>query len=63
MPYSSTNQLPKAQTDQYSGHQKSAFRKAFNSCYHEGRPESNCFRIAHSAAKRAPRARDKFGEG
>jgi cation transport regulator ChaB len=55
MPYKSTDQLPKKQTDQYSEHQKSAFRKAFNSCYDAARPESTCFKIAHGAAKGAPR--------
>lgn len=57
MPYSSTDQLPKAQTDQYSDHQKSAFRKAFNSCYHANSPEATCFKIAHSAAKKTPKTR------
>lgn len=55
MPYTSTSELPKAQTDQYSGHQKSAFRKAFNNCYNTGGGESKCFAIAHSAAQNAPR--------
>jgi cation transport regulator ChaB len=55
MPYESTRDLPKAQTDQYSAHQKSAFRAAFNHCHEEGRPEAMCFQIAHFAAKRAPR--------
>jgi len=53
MPYRSVADLPKAQVNQYSGHQQSAFRKAFNSCYDAGNAEGKCFRIAHSAAKRA----------
>jgi len=56
MPYTNTQQLPKAQTDQYSEHQKRAFRAAFNSCYHAGKPESNCYAIAHAAAQQAGRA-------
>lgn len=58
MPYRNNQQLPKPQTDQYSEHQKSVFRGAFNSCYHSGKPESNCYAIAHAAAKQADRARD-----
>lgn len=55
MPYASTKDLPKKQTDQYAPHQKRAFQAAFNRCYESGRPEANCFRIAHFAAQRAPR--------
>jgi cation transport regulator ChaB len=58
MPYSNNQQLPKAQTDQYDEHQKSVFRGAFNSCYHSGKPESNCFAIAHAAAQSSRRAHD-----
>jgi len=54
MPYRSISDLPKSQVDQYSDHQKEAFRKAFNSAYEEyGGDESRAFRVAHSAAKRA----------
>ena len=35
MPYKSIADLPKAQTDQYSAHQKEAFLKAFNNAYEE----------------------------
>jgi len=57
MPYNSITQLPKAQTDQYSDHQKSAFRKAFNDCYHRAQPESVCFKIAHGAAQKTPKSK------
>jgi cation transport regulator len=54
MPYNSISDLPKAQTDQYSEHQKEAFLKAFNSAYKEyGGDESRAFAVAHTAAKRA----------
>ena len=54
MPYNSISDLPKAQTDQYSEHQKKAFLKAFNSAYKEyGGDESRAFAVAHTAAKRA----------
>ncbi len=54
MPYSSVSDLPKAQTDQYSPHQKEAFLKAFNNAYKEyGGDESRAFAVAHHAAKQA----------
>jgi cation transport regulator len=54
MPYQSIADLPKAQTDQYSSHQKEAFLKAFNSAYDEyGGDEHRAFAVAHAAAKRA----------
>ena len=54
MPYRTVSDLPKAQTDQYSEHQKEAFLKAFNSAYKEyGGDESRAFAVAHTAAKRA----------
>jgi cation transport regulator ChaB len=54
MPYATNTQLPKKQTDQYSGHQKSAFREAFNTALKTYGSESQAFAVAHSAAKRAP---------
>ena len=55
MPYKSVSDLPQAQTDQYSAHQKDAFLKAFNSAYKEyAGDESRAFAVAHAAAKRAP---------
>ena len=54
MPYRSVGDLPKAQTDQYSAHQKEAFLKAFNNAYeHYGHDESRAFAVAHHAAKQA----------
>jgi cation transport regulator len=54
MPYHDVSDLPKAQTDQYSQHQKEAFLKAFNSAYEEyGHDESRAFAVAHHAAKQA----------
>jgi cation transport regulator len=54
MPYHSIADLPKAQTDQYSDHQKEAFLKAFNNAYEEyGGDEHRAFAVAHAAAKRA----------
>jgi cation transport regulator len=61
MPYQTIADLPKAQTDQYSAHQKEAFLKAFNNAYDEyGGDEHRAFAVAHSAAKRAG---DKPGPG
>jgi cation transport regulator len=55
MPYRDISDLPKAQTDQYSQHQKEAFLKAFNSAFEEYTPhdESRAFAVAHHAAKQA----------
>jgi len=53
MPYTSNRSLPKKQTDQYSGHQKSAFREAFNAALKSYGSESQAFAVAHSAAKKA----------
>ena len=54
MPYRSVSDLPRAQTDQYSAHQKEAFLKAFNNAYTEyGGDESRAFAVAHHAAKQA----------
>ena len=53
MPYTSVADLPKAQTDQYTPHQKEAFLKAFNSAFNEhGGDEHRAFAVAHSAAKK-----------
>ena len=54
MPYTSIDDLPKAQTDQYNDHQKEAFLKAFNNAHKEyGGDERRAFAVAHAAAKRA----------
>ncbi len=56
MPYSHVAQLPPAQTDQYSQHQKRAFLKAFNNAFKEyAGDEARAFAVAHTAAKRARR--------
>lgn len=55
MPYSRISDLPEAQVDQYSTHQKHAFLKAFNSALEEYGEEGRAFAVAHSAAQRAPR--------
>ena len=55
MPYKTISELPEAQVDQYSHHQKEAFLKAFNNAYTEyGGDESRAFAVAHAAAKRTP---------
>ena len=54
MPYNVISDLPKAQTDQYTEHQKHAFLKAFNNAYDEyGGDEHRAFAVAHAAAKKA----------
>jgi cation transport regulator len=55
MPYKTVGELPRAQTDQYSTHQKHAFLKAFNNALEEyGGDESRAFAVAHAAAQRTP---------
>jgi cation transport regulator len=55
MPYRTISDLPEAQTDQYTEHQKEVFLKAFNNAYKEyGGDESRAFAVAHAAAKKAP---------
>ncbi len=54
MPYRTIQDLPHAQVDQYTHHQKEAFLKAFNNAWREyGGDESRAFAVAHAAAKRA----------
>jgi len=54
MPYRNIKDLPSAQTDRYTLHQKEAFLKAFNSAYEEyGHDESRAFAVAHHAAQQA----------
>lgn len=64
MPYTRISELPEAQTDQYSTHQKEVFLKAFNNAYKEyGGDESRAFAVAHAAAKKAPeKSGDRSGE-
>jgi cation transport regulator len=62
MPYSKLADLPEAQVDQYSTHQKHAFLKAFNNALEEyGGDESRAFAVAHAAAQRTPKT-DPDGE-
>lgn len=59
MPYRDIADLPKAQTDQYSQHQKEAFLKAFNNAYDEyAGDEHRAFAVAHAAAKRTPQKKE-----
>jgi cation transport regulator len=56
MPYSTIADLPEAQVDQYSTHQKHAFLEAFNNALEQyDGDESRAFAVAHSAAQNAPR--------
>jgi cation transport regulator len=55
MPYRTIADLPTAQVDQYSHHQKEAFLAAFNNALKEyDGDESRAFATAHAAAKRTP---------
>jgi len=59
MPYRTVADLPKAQVDQYSTHQKHAFLEAFNNAYEEyDGDEGRAFATAHAAAQRAPERKD-----
>jgi cation transport regulator len=56
MPYKAIRDLPKAQVEQYTAHQKKAFLEAFNNAYEEyGHDESRAFAVAHHAAQHASR--------
>lgn len=56
MPYEKVSDLPEAQVDQYSEHQKHAFLKAFNNALEEyDGDESRAFATAHAAAQLAPK--------
>ena len=61
MPYKLIGDLPKAQVQKYTTHQKKVFLKAFNNAYKEyGRDESKAFAVAHHAAQQASK---KAGKG
>ena len=63
MPYRSVSDLPEAQVDQYSTHQKHAFLEAFNNAYAEyGGDEGRAFATAHAAAQRAPEGEPRGGD-
>ena len=52
--YQTIHDLPKEQTDQYDGHQKEAFLKAFNGAYRKyHHDEFRAFEAAHLAAIKA----------
>lgn len=54
MPYRSVADLPKAQVEAYSAHQKKAFLEAFNHAFQEyAGDEGRAFAVAHHAAKQA----------
>lgn len=54
MRYSTIHELPNDQVDQYDGHQKEAFLKAFNGAYRKyKRDEFRAFEAAHLAAIKA----------
>ena len=54
MRYRTIQDLPKEQTDQYDGHQKEAFLKAFNGAYQKyNHDEFRAFEAAHMAALKA----------
>lgn len=60
MPYKNVSDLPAAQVDQYTEHQKKAFLKAFNNAYKEyHHDESRAFAVAHHAAKQAGEKEDE----
>ncbi len=60
MPYRSVEDLPEAQVDQYSAHQKEAFLKAFNNALEQyGGDEHKAFAVAHAAAKKAGNHEDQ----
>ena len=52
--YRTIQDLPKEQTDQYDGHQKEAFLKAFNGAYQKyNHDEDRAFEAAHIAVRKA----------
>ena len=59
MPYRTVSDLPEAQVDQYSTHQKHAFLEAFNNALEEYGDEGRAFATAHAAAQRAPERKDE----
>jgi cation transport regulator len=60
MPYKSISDLPKAQIQRYTTHQKKAFLEAFNNAYKEyEQDEGRAFAVAHHAAQRASKEAKK----
>lgn len=63
MPYKNISDLPEAQVDQYTEHQKKAFLKALNNAYQEyHHDESRAFAVAHHAAQQADK-KDRKDQG
>lgn len=60
--YTSIDDLPKAEADQYNAHQKEAFLKAFNNAYKQyGGDEQHAFAVAHAEAQCAGERRGSSG--
>jgi len=60
MPYKTISDLPKAQVQKYTAHQKKAFLEAFNNAYEEyGHDESKAFAVAHHSAQQASKKAKK----
>jgi cation transport regulator ChaB len=52
MPYEKTSDLPKG-ARKMPPFRQHVFKETFNSCHKAGKAESECFRIAYSAANKA----------
>lgn len=60
MPYKTISDLPRAQIQKYTPHQKKAFLEAFNNAYKEyGQDEGKAFAVAHHAAQQASKTAKK----
>lgn len=53
MPFGPNDTIRSAGARKYQGKQRRAFKSAFNACHAKGHEEARCFKIAHTAAKRA----------
>ena len=57
--YRTIQDLPREQTDQYDGHQKEAFLKAFNGAYQKyNHDEARAFEAAHTAVRKGQAAQN-----
>ncbi len=62
MPYARITDLPQAQVEQYTHHQKEAFLKAFNRAYElYEHDESTAFAVAHHAAQQTGKKKENAG--
>lgn len=61
MPYDKISDLPKAQVDQYTRHQKEAFLAALNSAIEQYDDERRAWATAHAAAQRTPKRKPREG--